>query len=137
MNRSVLAAVVIVVILGAGLFFAGRQYLKRLNQRPPVPADVVPESQKVMKMTVLSGSEFDLKIGTKGDRVHVRLTVTAAPEAKEQVVRFINVCSNPRVVLLRKSGDVWTADLFLYVKETGKEVSLAEWLKFNNLAWDN
>jgi hypothetical protein len=136
MNRNVLVAVVIVVALGVCLFFVGRHYIRRLGIQP-VPMPVVENNHKVLKIGILTGSEFDLKIGNGGERVHVKLTVTAAPESKEQVVRFINGCSNPRVVLLKKTGDVWTADLFLYVKETGKEVSLAEWLKFNNLAWEN
>lgn len=133
MSKNSLTAIIAIVFLGVCLFFVGKYYFRPKNKE--VPAIVEKVSHKVMKIGILSGDEFDLKLAV-GQRVKIKLTVTATHDSKEQVVRFINGCSNPRVILLHKSNNVWIADLFLYVKETGKEVSLAEWLKFNNLASD-
>ena len=72
MSKNSLIAIVAIVFLGVCLFFVGKYYFKPKNKE--APAIVEKTSHKVMKIGILSGDEFDLKLAV-GQRVKIKLTV--------------------------------------------------------------
>ena len=87
----------------------------------------------VRSIQVIQGNEFDIIYDT--GRVHGKLIVTTPPEAKLAVTRLFNDITNPKVYFLKQDKDFW------YVKITvlkdGKEIDLVDWLKSQNLIWQN
>jgi hypothetical protein len=92
----------------------------------------------VVKLDVLTGSEFDLGLADNR-RIHAVLEVKASHDATKHVLEFLNRCKNPRVVLKQQSGEVWVVQLFVTTQDaTGQivEIDLAKWLKDKKLAYD-
>lgn len=129
MNRWVLLAVI--VALGGLIFVAYESHNgPAANNNPVAHIFQMNEEFKVRKITVLQGHEFDLTF-VDGRRVHARLPINTPPEAKHKVVEYINNSRNPRCVVLDRSAEAWTVDLLF---DAG---SLTDWLRQQNLVWDN
>ena len=87
--------------------------------------------------------EYDLQL-EDGRRIKGVLKVTTPKEAHEKVVKLINTSvGHPKAVLYKDIGSVWQVDLILTVPECEDEegcalieISITEWLRANNLAWD-
>lgn len=121
------------------------------SQQPTViPVDKpiqTPWSAEVVKVDELDvvepfAHEFDLQL-EDGRRILGKLEVKTPKESHEKVVKFINKSvGHPKAVLLKEMTGFWQIDLILTVPECEEEgcafeeVSLTEWLKANNLAWD-
>lgn len=96
-------------------------------------------SYPVQSVDVLQGHEYDLKL-SNGSRIRAYLEVDSTPEAREQVVRFLNRSRKPRVVLLkRKDAGHWYVELMVQPRDGGfgQEVSLSDWLRAKRLAYDD
>lgn len=97
------------------------------------------KSYSVQTVNVLNGHEFDLQLAN-GKRIRGFLEVTAAPEAKKEVVRLLNNSRKPRVILKRRKDDGhWCIELLVQPQSEGwqREVNVADWLRANRLAYDS
>lgn len=84
----------------------------------------------IQKITVLQGHEFDLTF-SDGRRVLARLAVKTPEKAKDKVVAYINQSNNPTCLVFDKDDEFWTVDILF------NSVSLTDWLRAQNLIWDN
>lgn len=87
----------------------------------------------VRSVQVIQGNEFDITYDT--GRVHGKLIVSTPPEAKVAVTRLLNEITNPKVYLIKQEQDFWY--IRMIVLKDGKEVDLVDWLKSQNLVWQN
>jgi hypothetical protein len=85
-------------------------------------------NQSVSRVKVIQGHEYDVFL-ENGSRLHVFLSVVTPPEAKIEVVRFLNDCEECYLVSRGYYVD-------LMVLTESEYVSLTNWLRNNNLAWD-
>jgi len=134
MNRWFLVAAI--VGLGALLYSAYNKDKQSIHN--PI-ASILPfkSEYNVRKITVLQGHEFDITL-EDGRRVLARLSIKTPPQAKQKVVSFISHSRKPRCVVLDKNSDFWTVDLLVEdVRMSNSNQSVTEWLRQQNLAWDN
>ena len=97
------------------------------------------DTYSVTEITVLAGNEFDLKL-ENGKRIHAKLLVNTVPDAKHRVIDYLNQTQQPRVVILGRQGDTWMVDLYVRMESQAslwEEVSLTNWLKENELIWQD
>jgi len=130
----------LVIIIGLGIVLAGLLYklYKPENNATSVPVvstveEARIETYDVKKIRTVSGHEFSLMLAD-GRMVRAFLGTSSTPEAKPEVVRWINKAKRCQVVI-RHTSDSVSADLLL--TQNGEDVSLTDWLYANNLAWDN
>lgn len=98
-------------------------------------------SYPVQSINVLQGHEYDLSL-SNGIRIRAYLELDSTPEARKQVVRLLNRSAKPRVVLLkRKDRGHWYVDLLVHPQDEeyghGREVSISDWLRSKQLAYDD
>jgi len=127
MEKHHLILGIIIVILGAGLYYA--YSLTSVGSTPPA----IGQERGITKIGVLNGHEFDLEL-ENGERVHAVLTVDSTPEATEEVIKLINKSINPRIVVLDKRDNLWVIELHLTVREI--EFKLSDWLVDRNMIWE-
>lgn len=101
------------------------------------------KSHPVQTVDVLKGHEYDLRL-LNGSRIRAYLKVESVPEAREQVVQLLNNSRKPRVVLLkRKDAGHWYVELIVQPQDVklggkvGGEVSITDWLRSNDLIYDD
>lgn len=128
MNRWLLLSAV--VVLSGLIYVAYETHQQPTNNNPVAQIFQMNQEFKIRKITVLQGHEFDLTL-VDGRRVHARLPINTPVEAKHKVVKYINNSRNPRCVVLDRSAEAWTVDLLF---DAG---SLTDWLRQQNLVWDN
>jgi len=114
-------------IVGLALLACLFVYKNQINPNP------IQGPYTVRSIQVIQGNEFDIIYDT--GRVHGKLLAATPPEAKLAVTRLLNDITNPKVYFLKQDKDFW------YVKITvlkdGKEIDLVDWLKSQNLIWQN
>jgi len=126
------------VFLAACIFFAYFQpnsvLVKTLKSAVGEGLHHLKEPVVVQRIVVLDGNEFDLGLAD-GRQIHAKLEVEVVPEAKDKVVKLINECVGPRVILYYADDKgIWSVDLLLVFE--GKEVKLTEWLHEQKLSLD-
>lgn len=138
-NLYLLVSLVVLSVI-FGLLWINRGI--QCKNPPTIPEVRVSESgdtYSVTEITVLAGNEFDLKL-ENGKRIHAKLVVNTVPDAKYRVINYLNETQKPRVVILGKQGDTWMVDLHVRMESQAslwKEVSLTNWLKENELVWED
>ena len=87
----------------------------------------------VRSFQVIQGNEFDIIYDV--GRIRGKLLANTPPEAKIAVTKFFNEITNPKVYLIKQDKDFWYVKIV--VLKEGKEVDLTDWLKSQNLIWQN
>lgn len=138
-KNYIYAAVAILALLGSGVAVV-KHKVDIHHQQDPL-ANTIIELQnpiKVKQINVLNGDEFDLML-EDGRRIHAILDVRSTPDAKSEVLSFVNRCFDPRIVIQQQKGDVWIVSMWVTTTGTdgqNVEVSLAKWLREKRLAYD-
>ena len=91
----------------------------------------------VKEINVLKGDEFSLLLGDNR-RIHAILDVRSIPDSKEKLLRFLNDCTNPRVILKGENNGVWQVEMFVTTQSSSGEVeiSVSKWLRDKKLVYD-
>lgn len=126
----------LIVVLSLALVFV---YAAKTGHAPQIGFGITEKlnSYKITGIEVLAGNEFSLTL-IDGKRVHGFVKEKTVPEAKEQVIKFINSTSNPRAVLVKSMGaGDWLVELFFTVDSPDGplEVNLNNWLVENRLVF--
>lgn len=105
-------------------------------EMPDIALSYKGKSFDVRRVSVQSGSAFDLTLkDDKVVRILADLSVRGTAESKQKVVDLLNSATQPRIVLRdRKLDGRWVVDLF--VKQSGVEVNVTDWLQKNKLVYN-
>lgn len=119
--------------------FLGNQAAPDPSTAEPPASDDVGKTFVVTHLRVINAGTFDLLL-ENGTRILARLDVMAVDDksSTQKVVTFLNQSTNPRVVLKERlpwnpEGKIWTVDFL--VTNDGKETSLADWMRQNQLVY--
>jgi hypothetical protein len=100
------------------------------------PMAMQPKVESIEKIRVIAGNEFDIWT-VNGERIHGFLEVNTpdgtGSEVAGAVQKLLNQCENPIVKLLRKDGEAWKVEI--YLKVSGQDVILSDYLKQNSMIW--
>ena len=140
---AILAALMLGVVLTGCPESTSQTPIPDYNNRmvPEKPKEVAAVQQ--IEVVPNSGHEFILDL-KDGGRIKGVLLVETGKDAHEKVVKLINKCVQPDVVLYGhdKEKKVWEVDILLHMPEcvegggcTLKEISLTQWLVEQGLAW--
>lgn len=124
--------IAILAVIATGLIFYKFSIPEKIQQAGEnVVEKYIP--QEVSKIIVINGSEFDILL-VNNKRFKGILKVTAASDAKKQVVNLINSSTKPRVIRYEQIAGSWIVDIIL--ENNGKDIDLATWLRDNKLVYE-
>lgn len=136
MSRTRIILIIVALALGVGMFYA---YTTKTSIpdgfNNPIQFPLISNKEyRVLRVHVLTSEKYDVVL-FDNRRIIGQLDVRVPEEAREKIIDLFNHSTNP-CLIHKGSNDVgWVVDFELTVD--GADVKLSEWLKKNNLVWEN